>query len=325
MKYTALLSACLLVFSVSCGKTPVPGPEPEAVEPENTEPWGEEGMSGENHVYLTNGKIQIGIDLSRGGAIFHFSTAKDKVNRLNHCDEGRFIQQSYYGSDGQEYLWSGNKWNWNPIQGGGSDGQPARVDSFKSGPNYLKVVTTPRQWGRLASQKSCPLAEDCRMTEYLSLEGNYAVLSFKFEYDGKLDLGTASQELPAFFCDWNFGNLVYYAGDFPWTGGKLTEKTPIVLSGIANPNPAARIKEGWAAYVNDEGYGIGLFSPEAKEMVYYTFGSGPGGAKSGSCSYFAPVRKIHITPGFTINYKAYLTIGTVDEIRQTFTSIHESL
>jgi hypothetical protein len=47
--------------------------------------------------YLENGVIRIGVDKSRGSAIGYFSLSKDPRNLLNHHDEGRFIQQSYYG------------------------------------------------------------------------------------------------------------------------------------------------------------------------------------------------------------------------------------
>lgn len=293
--------------------------------PEAYEPWGETGMNGDRYAYLANDKVQIGVDLSRGGGIFHFSTAAEKVNHLNHADEGRFIQQSYYGNDGQAYKWSSNDWTWNPIQGGGSDGQPAVVKSWELTSNSLTVVTTPRQWGRLASTGKCPLAEDCEMKEVLKTKDNYVVMDFTFKYVGSKELGTASQELPAFFCDWNFNNFVIYKGGSPWKNQALTYITPIPLSGIANENPACNAAEEWFAYVNDDGYGIGLYTPGTKAAVYYTFGSGPGGAASGSCSYFAPIRSINITPNFKLNYQAYITIGTIDEIRATFKSIHDSL
>ena len=295
------------------------------VAPREYEPWGEEGLSGERYVYLANDKVQIGVDLERGGGIFHLSTAAEKVNRLNHADEGRFIQQSYYGNDGQTYRWSGSNWTWNPIQGGGSDGQSAVVKSCDLAADRITVVTVPRQWGRLASSGECPLAEDCEMTEILSPKDNYVVLDFTFRYSGSRNLGTASQELPAFFCDWNFNNFVIYDGENPWKDEPLTYITPIPLTGISNKNPACRSTEEWYAYVDDSGYGIGIYTPGTDTAVYYTHGAGPGGASASSCSYVAPVRRLTITPGFTLNYRAYVTIGTIDEIRSTFKSVHASL
>ena len=83
-------------------------------------PWPEEGVNG---TYINNGVVQLGVDMDRGGAVFHFSEVNTKRNLLNHADEGRFIQQSYYGeADGSD--WNGQSWVWNPIQGGGCRGEP---------------------------------------------------------------------------------------------------------------------------------------------------------------------------------------------------------
>lgn len=280
------------------------------------------GGQDERYAYLDNGKVRIGLDLSRGGGIFHFSTAAENINRLNHYDEGRFIQQSYYGNDGRAYKWGDNNWSWNPIQGGGSDGQPATVIEKEIGEDFIKVVTIPRQWGRLVSYGCCPIAADCTMTEVITLKDDYAILEFSFSYDGETDLGSTTQELPAFFCDWNFNRFVAYTGERPWTGDELTYITPIPLRGIANENPACNATEEWYAYVDENGYGIGLYTPGTGSAVYYTHGTGPGGADAGSCSYFAPIRKLHITAPFSFSYKAYLTIGNIDRIRDTFKAIN---
>lgn len=301
--------------------TPVT-PKPHKV---NRTPWREKDMTDSRYAYIANDDVQIGVDLERGGGIFHFSTRKYKVNRLNHADEGRFIQQSYYGGDGNTYWWSENEWSWNPIQGGGSDGTASKVKSKKLTDSTILVVTTPKQWGRSTKGGPCELAEDCEMTELITLRGKYAELDFTFKYNGDKDLGKRSQEVPAFFCDWDLGNYVRYNGDKPWTDDKLTSLKPAVLNGISNPNPASTQTEEWCAYVNGKNYGIGLYTPGTNTAVYYTHGAGPGGAAAGSCSYFAPVRSIHIKPGFELHYKAYLTIGDIKDIRNTFKEIHDSL
>lgn len=64
--------------------------------------------------YLDNGTIRIGVDQSRGSAIGYLALSKDKRNLLNHNDEGRFIQQSYYG-DADESMWGKKPWTYNPV------------------------------------------------------------------------------------------------------------------------------------------------------------------------------------------------------------------
>ena len=84
--------------------------------------WPEAGMT--DKTYINNGTVQLGVDLDRGGGVFHFSTKKTKKNLLNHFDNGRLVQQSYYGEvDGS--TWSGRTWRWNPSPPIRSTGLPA--------------------------------------------------------------------------------------------------------------------------------------------------------------------------------------------------------
>ena len=73
---------------------------------------------------LSNSKICVKQDLTRGGAIYYISKSDEERNIVNIYDEGRYIQQSYYAgnnidrqAEGQAKAWS--PWAWNPIQVGG--------------------------------------------------------------------------------------------------------------------------------------------------------------------------------------------------------------
>ena len=128
------------------------------------------------------------------------------------------------------------------------------------------------------------------------------------------------QEMPAVFCDYDLGTLVYYSGLRPWTNGALTRVTPKNLSDGASNQYAYRTEE-WSAYVDKNDWGIGVYTPGTAQITYYTFGHGPGGAVKSSCSYFAPIRTLAITKDLELTYDVYLTIGTVDEIRSRFTKL----
>lgn len=139
------------------------------------EPWPEAGM--EDATYINNGEIQLGVDMKRGGAVFHFSEAATKRNLLNHCDEGRFMQQSYYGeADGS--IWNTQPWVWNPIQGGGWQGEKAEVTDQKVEQSSLRVTTIPVHW---ATGKA---VTECRMIESISLEGRIAHIRYSFSNRG---------------------------------------------------------------------------------------------------------------------------------------------
>ena len=88
------------------------------------------GVQAETWAYLDNGAIRIGVDRSRGAAIGFLALSSDRRNLLNHHDEGRFIQQSYYG-DPDGSMWEKKPWVYNPVQGGSYKGEDARTLEFR--------------------------------------------------------------------------------------------------------------------------------------------------------------------------------------------------
>lgn len=317
LRYTLFLAAFMALSAVSCsgndpaGEVPWKDNEKDPVPPKDTicQPWDDPtGVKGAR--YITNGKIQIGVDPARGGTIFHFSEAATKKNLVNHYDEGREIQQSYYGwADGSK--WNGTEWVWNPVQGGSWDGVKGKIITDESTATSIYIQSVPVLWA------SSQYADDCLMTEEITLEGDVAHIKFSFKYSGSKTGTNRHQELPAFFVDWELKNFVWYAGSAPWTGGALSSYVPDRLD-QTNKNEYKDIPEGWAAYVNDEGWGIGIMSPVASQCTLYRFGAGPGGAKQSSCSYLAPIKAMKITPGWTFSYDVFLTIGTKEQIRERF-------
>lgn len=272
-----------------------------------------------NATFIGNGVVQIGVDLTRGGGICHFSDSLKKTNLLNHYDTGRFVQQSFYGdSDGSD--WNGTPWNYNPVQGGGWKGNAAKIVTQSISDTKIMVQTEPVHWA------SCEPLPECLMTENIVLEDNYAKIEYRFTYSGGKTHKARHQEMPAMFVDWGFNHLVYYAGSSPWTGGALTDLTVEAqsMSSIKNLylGTSKALTEPWYAWTDDSGYGIGIYTPGTTMCTYYRVGSGPGGANSASCSYVAPIRTLALPSA--ISYTVYLTTGTVDEIRATFDKIRKN-
>lgn len=304
---------CLLLLGAAACSSESGGNDKPDIPP--VEPWPEVGM--EDATYINNGEIQLGVDMERGGAVFHFSEAGTKHNVLNHCDEGRFVQQSYYGeADGS--VWNGQPWVWNPIQGGGWQGQKAEVIAREVTATSLRVTTIPVHWA-----KGTPVSE-CRMIEDIKLDGRIARIRYTLSNRGQgaVDHPATSQEVPAVFVDWDLKNYVFYDGDKPWTGGELKSEVPGRLD-LTGKNEERNRTEHWAAYVDDKGWGIGVYTPGTELSTTYRFGSGPGGPMSGACSYFAPIKVFAVTQGLAYSYDVYMTIGTVEEIRAAFYAIHE--
>jgi hypothetical protein len=263
--------------------------------------------------YINNGSVRLGVDLSKGGCVFFFSESATKRNLLNHHDEGRFMQQSYYGEpDGSTFM--GHAWVWNPIQGG-CNGVYGKIISKEITKDRIHVVSQPVSWG------SAKPVTECQMEETITLDGQMAHIHYTFSNtgDGAKDHPATSQELPAVFVDYNLPNYVYYCGAKPWTNDKLTSQVP------GWPNEERDRTEEWSAYVDGNQWGIGVYTPGTPVTTTYRYvGAGTGGELGDACSYFAPVGNFAITKGLVYQYDVYLYIGNITDIRAAFYKVHSA-
>lgn len=261
-------------------------------------------------VFIDNGVIRLGVKKTAGAGIGWLSHSGSSENLLDHWDEGRFIQQSYYGKkDGS--LWVKKPWTWNPVQGGDYQGHAAEVLELSSDKTRLHARIRPRNWA------GGELLADCEMEETIRLEGAVAVVKFGFRYRGTEVHPVRSHEVPATFVNPAYGTMVIYDGDQPWSDAALTRSQP------GWPNESRKIPEGWVAWVNDQNTGVGVFSPIAKQLTCYRFGSSP--QAKGACSYAAPLVKFAIMPGMHFEYEVALTLGTPEEMRAAFSKLKGSL
>ncbi|MGL4401660.1 MAG: hypothetical protein ACRCXD_17505 [Luteolibacter sp.] len=260
--------------------------------------------------YLDNGSIRIGVDKSRGAAIGYFALSTEKRNLLNHYDEGRSIQQSYYGdSDGS--MWNKTPWRYNPVQGGSYKGEDARTLDFRLSGSELFAKVEPLHW---ANAKRCP---EAIMREWITLDGLLAKIRMRMEYSGPTQKAKAHQEMPAMFVDYALPHLMFELN------GKLVKHAPTHLGESLKPE-SIRYSGGWLAFVDDKNFGIGICTPGTQEAVTYRHkGDGSDGPDGSACSYVAPVRMNQLENGMVLDYDFYLTIGTLDEIRARFTKLPE--
>ncbi len=258
--------------------------------------------------YLENDHLRIGVNLTAGGSIGWLSAAGSDVNVLNTYDEGRYVQQSYYGDeDGSD--WNGKPWRYNPVQGGSWKGVPAEVIQKNAGDREIYVKTKPRHWATGA------LVEELIMEEWVTLEGDLARIRFKMKYNGDKAHAPRHQELPAVFVQPQYDRLIYCDSDQrPWTGAPLRTRTP------GFPNESAHFSEPWCAWVDEHGKGVGIHFPHAKKATCYRF---RGGGKS-DCSYIAPVQTFALTPGLEFEYEVTLALGTTDQLRAKFFKLSEA-
>jgi alpha-L-rhamnosidase len=258
-----------------------------------------------NWVYIDNGKVRIGVKETSGAAIGYFSLSDSSQNIINHWDHGRLIQQSYYGvKDGSK--WAAKDWSWNPVQGGGYRGEPAKVLELESGKDWLYAKALPKHWATGVD------LDEAIMEQWIILSGDVAHVRYKMTYTGLQKHPVKGQEIPAVFVEPEYDTLVFYDGESPWSGGDLSRSKP------GWPNSKRKMGENWAAYVNSDDFGLGVMVPKANELTCYRHRTA---GEKGACSYFAPLTRFAFIPGTVFEYDVYLTFGKSDEIRRRFQAI----
>lgn len=262
--------------------------------------------------YIDNGTLRLGVDRSRGACIGFLGESSTKRNLLNHFDEGRFIQQSYYGqADGSD--WNGKPWVYNPIQGGSWKRVPTKVTEFHVNEDATQTTATitPRHWA------TGELCHEMVMQQTLTLDGDVAILKFRMTYNGPDQGNPRHQEMPAVFIDGALENFIYTKD------GVLTRAEPRILAengrkGVKGLGYDESSSE-WVAYLNDADWGIGIYTPGTTSFTCYrALGDGTSGPDGSMASYVAPIRTFALENGLEIEYTAYVTIGTLEEIRKRF-------
>jgi hypothetical protein len=257
-------------------------------------------------VWLKNCRLKVGLKKSSGGAIAWIGPAESDRNLINSYDRGRLVQQSWYGQEDGS-LWNKQPWRWNPVQGGDWKGKAATILEERHEAATSFVKSRPVHWASGAD------LTDCVMEQRITLEDHLLHIRFGFTYNGNVSHPARHQELPAFFVDRKLDTLVLYDGAAPWTSGALTRLQP------GFPNEYRKMTEHWAAYIDDNDFGIGCCVSVADELTCYRYGTDP--AETSSCSYFAPIRTLAVTPRFQWSYDVWITTGTVAEIRTRFQTV----
>jgi hypothetical protein len=254
----------------------------------------------EKWLYLDNGKVRLGVNLTAGGCIGWFSHSHSSENVLNAYDVGRYVQQSFYGDpDGSD--WNGKPWRYNPVQGGSWKNEAAEILESKSDASSLYTKTMPRHW---ATGVKTP---ECIMEQWLRLEGGLAYLKFKMTYTGEKEHKPAHQELPALFVMPQLDTLVF-----------ADEAQNLTLKHPGFPNEYLKVGEPWCAWVNEKTrIGLGLRMPHTSSITCYRVRNGD----LADCSYLAPIQAFALKPGLVFEYEVVLALGTVEQIRTVFSKL----
>ena len=266
--------------------------------------------------YLDNGSIRLGVDTAKGGAIVVLQpsgTLGSGSNVVNTFDLGRLVQQSYYAGPSsfvpagatQHPSWS--PWPWNPVQGGDAYGNRSTLVSASNSGTQLYVKSRPKQW---ALQN---VDAECTMEQWITLSGSVATVRNRLT-NARADTtqhAARTQELPAVYTWAKLTQLKTYAGTAPFTSGSLT-----TMPNAAPPWNTFRATEGWAAYVDANDWGLGVFAPGNVKFIGGFAGTpGTGSTTSSNTGYIAPIRQEIIDHDIVYEHTYHLILGSVASIR----------
>jgi hypothetical protein len=278
--------------------------------------------------YLDNGVVRLGVDVRLGGAVTHLSKSTEAakagaaageppVNVVNSWDWGRQVQMSYYGGPvpftpgGKQPAAQWRELGWNPVQAGDHFGNASKVLEHRNDGKTIYVKCVPMQW---------PLDDEpaeCTFETWYALEGKTVRVRARLNNarGDKTQYAARMQELPAVYTNGPFHRLMTYRGERPFTGGELSRiDHPMGKDGSAWAHWLA--SENWAALVDDDGWGLGVWNPGCYAFCGGFSGMpGKGGPADALTGYLAPLRQEILDHDGRHEYEYQLILGTLKEIR----------
>ena len=284
-------------------------------------------VPGDTTYYLENDTLKLGIALHWGGAINYFENKTCKIdgltNLVNCHDTGRLIQQSYYGTIGENNSYEpeasfGSLWHYNPVQGGDQYGNGGRLIDFQVTDNSVYIKSQPCDWAKRGSftpfytENTYTIEED-----YIHVDNRAVDFSgWEHPYHG--------QEIPSVYVTSYLNVFVCYDGDKPWTGDELTitRNARFWDHGGQLAYFPENSTETWFAWISEEDdFGLGVYVPGLDAV-----GGGRNepevrdkDAAGGSTSFGGAWNVIRLKTFEPVTYSYLLTAGSLSEIRGLFT------
>ncbi|MCX6895152.1 MAG: hypothetical protein NTZ16_06585 [Verrucomicrobia bacterium] len=266
--------------------------------------------------YIGNESIRLGVDLNLGGAITYLAPATNhELNVINSHDWGRQVQLSYYSGPvpfNPPGTMMSTNWHfigWNPIQTGDAYGFKSQVLQHTNTGRTLYTRLIPMHWPLKNVPGECE-CEGWRELDGPAVKARCRVTNLRPDHTPYRARG---QELPAVYVNAPFHRLMTYRGDKPFTGDALTK---IDAQLVNNHWAHWTATENWAAEVNDAGWGLGVWNPDAFAFSGGFAGRpGVGGPLDSPTGYIAPNRLEILDHNIVYDYHYELILGTVEEIR----------
>jgi len=273
--------------------------------------------------FLDNGSVRVGVDLRNGGAIGYVAASDGGDDLVNIHDLGRYVQQSYYmapaGFGSPAPPWE--NFPYNPIGAGDAFGNPASVLSLSNDGKTIYVKTAPLLWP--LNGVHC----ECVFEQWITLDGPAVKVHNRITNarTDKVNVGYFNQELPAVYTVGRLDRLVTYDGPAPHTGAPIDT---IAVSGCTGDGSKSFVaSEGWEAFVDSTGSGLGVMNPDVDEFTGAfcpPIPSDPGvGTTSWATGYMAPVDRLTFLWNTVYTYDYRLIVGSIGAIRK-YAVAHET-
>ncbi len=298
-------------------------------------------------VYNINGKDATKVDYKyKLDAAYgtNYKSESTQVNLINYYDNGRELQQSYYGTGEKPYeqgYYNSADWNYNPVQAGNVVGEASKVIDYEIGEDYIYIKARPLDWAKWSDEWASnnpgvtnhetgetykPIHGDGYVTDtyvearYVFEDGLIKTYCRMVDYSG-LPSAQTTQELPAFYTIEPLNQYVYnnVTEDKVWQEKNLVYDSEPEFWGITPdyikncyPNGFSANKntpENWAAFMasqDADSFGIGLYTPEVTNFFYGVYPPKHSGASADNAHYRHAVT---VNPAKEVNTSYIAPIG----------------
>ncbi|MBP5207195.1 MAG: hypothetical protein J6330_01925 [Clostridia bacterium] len=283
-----------------------------------------EDVPGGGTYFIENDILKVGVELVWGGGLSYYEDKRCGIeglrNMLNHADPGRLIQQSYYGTGDPPFVkgeFMGNPWVYNPVQGGDRGGCKSKLVDFRVSGNSVWVKCRPRDWGKVGSYTYS------YMENIYTVDGDMLRVDNVFvDWSGWVHPRT-TQEVPAFYTVSYLDNFYFYNGKKPWQDEPLQVRRDLIFWPEDWPRHRFPLEkentETWAAWVDADDFGIGLYVPGAQLFIGGRYcHDGSKDPAAGPTNYVAPLYSLRIISYKPVTYSYLVTSGPLSDIRRRF-------
>jgi hypothetical protein len=212
----------------------------------------------------------------------------------------------------------GNKWGYNPVQGGDRTNAKSKLVDVEITENSVYVKCRPRDWGHEAWYTPS------YMENTYAFDGDVVRVDNRFVDFSGWEHPKTGQEVPAFYTISYLGNFWFYDKEKPWTGDELSVRRDLIFWPEDWPRHRFPLPKGdtetWCAWTDDNDWGIGLYVPGVEMLIGGRHAyNGTKEPHDAACNYVAPLKSIKLQSFVPVEYSYLIYTGNLADMRAKFT------